>query len=435
MNSRLKFFVVVGSTCVVVLLLVGAVMGGDNPQEGPYRHLAVYTEVLSRIKSDYVEEPDMKSITLGALNGMLEALDPYASYLSADQYKQYLKSSQETKADVGLVLSRRYGYVGIVDAIPGSPAAKTGLTTGDVLEAIKGVSTRDMPLAYAELLLRGDAGSSVEVSVLRLRKPEPQKMTITREAMAYPPVASKMLADEIGYVQVESMAGSRVADVATALAGLARQGAKKMVLDLRHCSTGGPAEGLALANLFLDKGLLGYLQGQKVARQDFPADPAKDIWRLPLVIITNRGTSNGAEVAAAAMLDSKRAEVVGERTYGNAALRRAVPMEDGSAILLAVAKYHAPLGKAIQDGGVAPSVLTIETEAPVDLDEEGAPVQPVKPEAPREPEQDILLKKAIEVLTSGVPADARAIASKKAATSSPGRDDLLPDLVHRPPKQ
>jgi carboxyl-terminal processing protease len=365
---------------------------------------------------------------------MLEALDPYASYLSADQYKQYLKSSQETKADVGLVLSRRYGYVGIVDAIPGSPAAKTGLTTGDVLEAIKGVSTRDMPLAYAEQLLRGDAGSSVEVSVLRLRKPEPQKMTITREAMAYPPVASKMLADEIGYLQVESVASSRVADVATALAGLAKQGAKKMVLDLRHCSTGGPADGLALANLFLDKGLLGYLQGQKVARQDFPADPAKDIWRLPLVIITNRGTSNGAEVAAAAMLDSKRAEVVGERTYGNAALRRAVPMEDGSAILLAVAKYHAPLGKAIQDGGVAPSVLTIETEAPVDLDEEGAPVQPAKPETPREPDQDILLKKAIEVLTSGVPADARAIAKKNAA-SEPGRGNLLPEVTHRPPKQ
>jgi carboxyl-terminal processing protease len=434
MNSRLKFFVVVASTCVVVLLLVGAVMGGNNPQEGPYRHLAVYTEVLSRIKSDYVEEPDMKSVTMGALNGMLEALDPYASYLSADQYKQYLKTSQSDKADVGLVLSRRYGYVGIVDAIPGSPAAKTGLTTGDVLEAIKGVSTRDMPLAYAEQLLRGDAGTSVDVSVLRLRKPEPQKMTLVREAVAYPPVASRMLKDDIGYLQVQSVAGSRVAEINAALAELTKQGAKKLVLDVRHSSTGGPAEGLALANLFLDKGLLGYLQGQKVPRQDFQADPTKTVWRLPLVVITNRGTSNGAEVATAALLDNKRAEVVGERTYGNAALRRSVPMEDGSAILLAVAKYHSPSGKAIQDGGVAPSVLTIETDLAEDLDEEGTPVQPAKPETPRSPDQDILLKKAIEVLTTGVPADARSIARKDGA-AAPERRDLLPNIVHRPPKQ
>jgi carboxyl-terminal processing protease len=136
MNTRFKFLVASSSTLVVFLLLLGAIRGKSAPPEDTYRHLAVYTEVLSRIKSDYVEEPDMKGVTLGALNGLLESIDPYASYLSADQYKQYLKSKDEKKADVGLVLSKKFGYVGIVDSIPGSPAAKAGLTTTDVIETI-----------------------------------------------------------------------------------------------------------------------------------------------------------------------------------------------------------------------------------------------------------------------------------------------------------
>src|SRR5215467_2490685 len=157
MNSRAKFLVVVSSTLLVLLLLLGTVLGKGTSNEGPYCHLAVYTDVLSRIKSEYVEEPDMKSVTLGALNGLLESIDPFASYLNVDQYKEYQKHT-DAKGDVGLVLSKRFGYIGVVSAVPGSPAAKAGLSTGDIIETIKGVGTRDMPLAYATLLLRGDPG-------------------------------------------------------------------------------------------------------------------------------------------------------------------------------------------------------------------------------------------------------------------------------------
>src|SRR5215212_4321434 len=131
MNSRFKLVVVTSSSVLVVLLLLGAVMGRSASPEDAYRHLAVYTEVLSRIKSEYVEEPDIKNVTLGAMNGMLEAIDPFASYLNVDQYKQYLRSGDGKKANVGLMLSRRFGYVGVVNAIPGSSAARAGLTTGD----------------------------------------------------------------------------------------------------------------------------------------------------------------------------------------------------------------------------------------------------------------------------------------------------------------
>src|SRR5438270_2242708 len=243
MNSRLKIVVVSSSTLLVVLLLLGAVHGRSASPEDTYRHLAVYTEVLSRIKSDYVEEPDMKSVTLGAVNGLLESIDPYASFLSADQYKQYQKSRNQHKADVGLVLSKKFGYVGIVDAIPGSPAAKAGLGTTDVIETINGVATRDMPLAYAEMLMQGDAGSTVEVGVLRFRNPEPQKVTITRAVIHYPPVAAKMLPEQVGWLRVQSLAENGVKETAARVEDLQHQGAKQLILDLRHCATGSPREG------------------------------------------------------------------------------------------------------------------------------------------------------------------------------------------------
>jgi carboxyl-terminal processing protease len=155
MNRRFQYSVVAISTCVVSLLLFGAVHGRSaSTDNNPYNNLGVYSEVLSKIKFDYVEEPDMKAVTLGAINGMLESIDPYASYLNADQYKQYQASKDKKKADVGLVLSKRFGYMGVVDALPGSPAGKAGMATGDVIESIANVSTRDMPLAFAELLFR-----------------------------------------------------------------------------------------------------------------------------------------------------------------------------------------------------------------------------------------------------------------------------------------
>jgi carboxyl-terminal processing protease len=342
------------------------------------------------------------------VNGLLESIDPFASYLSAEQYNLNRAQNDKSKGDVGLVLAKRYGYVTVVSALAGSPAAKAGLTTGDLIENIKGVATRDMPLAYAEILLRGDPGTKIEISTVRLRNAEPQKIELTRALIQTPPIIAKMLPDQIGYVRPNSLVSGKAHEIASALAGLEKQGAKGLVLDLRQCSTGDPKEGIELANLFLEHGLVTYLEGQRHSRQDFAADRAKVVTRLPLVVTTNRGTADGAEIAAAALLDNKRAEVVGERSFGDAALRRPITMNDGGAIILSVAKYYSPLGKSIQDNGVVPSVPFVESEPFAELEEEEeAPERPRAPEPERRPEDDSLLKKAIEVLTkSAVPAAA-----------------------------
>jgi carboxyl-terminal processing protease len=400
MTQRLRTLIITVSTILAAALLMGAVLGRSVPDEGAYRQIQVYTEVLEHVKADYVEEPDLKSVTLGALNGLLESIDPFASYLNADQYKEYLKNKDAAKGGVGLVLSKRFGYVGVVDSISGSPADKAGLTTGDMVETIRGVATRDMPLAYANMLLGGKPGTTIEISVLGIRHPEPKKITLTRVEIQYPRVNAKLLADEVGYVQAEAMGPATQEEVTAAVTSLEKQGAKRLILDLRHSSTGSPEEGIALANLFLDKGLITYLRGQTVPRKDFTADPAKAITKLPLVVLTNRGTAGGAEVAAAALLDDKRAEVVGERTYGDASLRRPIATEEGGAIILSVAKYYSPNGKAIQDVSVTPSVQTTEAEPAVEEPDED--VQPEAPAPEVRPGEDPILKKGIEVLMKGV---------------------------------
>jgi len=402
MNSRFKYLVVTTSTCVMLLLVLGSVLGKSASSDRPYPQLAVYTEVLHRIKSEYVEEPDMKSVTLGALNGLLESVDPFASYLNADQYKEYLKNKDLKRGDVGLILSKKTGFVGVVDAQPNSPAAKAGLSTWDMIESIKGIATRDMPLAYASLLLQGEPGSTVELSVVRMRRGDSQTVKLTRAMLTLPPVDSKMLAGQVGYINIDALSPALVKEVAAAVQKLQRDGAQKLIVDVRYCAVGAPEDGVALAGLFLNKGMIGYVQGQTVRRQNFEADPSKVITTLPVAVLTNRGTASAAEVMAAALLDNHRAQVVGERTYGDAAVRKAITMDDGSAIILSVAKYYSPNGKAIQDTGVVPGTPVAEADVQLEYDDNGEPlpetVEQQQQQQNKKTEDDPVVKKALEVL-------------------------------------
>jgi carboxyl-terminal processing protease len=402
MNSRLKYLVVSSSTVLALLLLIGSVLGQSTSSDDPYKHIGVFADVVSRIKTEYVEEPDMKSVTLGALNGMLEAIDPFASYLNADQYKDYLKNKDVRRADVGLLLSKKFGYVGVVGVVPGSPAAKAGFTTGDMIESIKDIATRDMPLAYADLLLRGDPGSVIELSVVRVSKPEPSTVKLTRVNLTVPAVEDQMLPGQVAYIKPETLSAAQVKETAAEIEKLQKQGAQKLIVDLRNTAVGDPEDGIAFANLFMNKGLITYLQGQRVPRQNFNADATKAITTLPTVVLTNRGTADAAEVAAAALMDSKRAELVGEPTYGEASMRKAITMEDGSAIILSVAKYYSPDGKSIQDNRVTPTNQVLQPEPQVDVDDSGEPLPETndqqQPEQQKNLQDDPMVKKALDVL-------------------------------------
>jgi carboxyl-terminal processing protease len=430
MNRGFKYGVVTLSTVLVGFLLIGVVLGQSAPPGGnePYRHLNVFTEVFAKIKAEYVEEPDMKNVTLGAINGLLVSMDPFSSYLNKEQYEAYQKARQTPKANLGLILSRKYGFeMGVVHAIEGSPADQMGLTTGDIIEAINGISTRDMPLAFAEVLLSGEPGSTIELTVLRLRRPEPTTVKLTRAMVTPPGAATKMIDTATGHVQVRTLTAGSAAQVAQKIRDLEKQGARRLVLDLRNCAVSEPAEGILLADLFLDSGKIATLEGQRVAKETFEASSAKTVWKGPLVVLTNRGTAGAAEIAATALLDNKRAQVVGERSYGDAALRKEIATQDGGAVLLAVAKYYSPGGKAIQDVSVTPTHAVVDSTASdsagLDDDPEAAPLPGTPappPSATPAPTEDKILEKAIEVL-----------AGKAGAANQEAAQAVAPQLLPR----
>lgn len=397
MNRRFQFLFVSSSLAAVLMLLVGVKLGSSaNNGDDPYKHFGVFSEVITRIKSDYVEEPDMKNVTLGALNGLLESIDPFASYLSADQYKQYQSLKGTAKGNVGLVLSRRFGYVSVVGSIPASPADKAGLRTGDMLETIKGISTRDMPLAYAEMLLMGDENSTVDIQVLRARKPEPEKLSLTRAQITYPQPVLTLGTDGIATFAITSLEGDLKEAVRKGLDSANARNVKKLIIDLRNCSTGKAGDGIEMAQWFLDKGLIASSNGQRIEEQRYNADPAKQIWKGAVVLLVNRGTAGAAEVFAAALLENKRADVVGERTYGNASIQRSLSLDDGSAVILSVAKYYAPNGKAIQDTGVTPNHPL--NDSPAGANEEDPDGLPNANEPSDKPREDMLMKKGFELI-------------------------------------
>ncbi len=269
MSSRTKYLVVSSSTCLTILLLIGSVIGRGASPDDTLKHIGVFSDVVAHIKSEYVEEPDMKSVTLGALNGLLEAVDPFASYLNAEQYKDYLKSKGTQRADVGLLLSKKSGYMGVVATVPNSPASKAGFSTGDMIESIKGIATRDMPLAYANMLLQGDPGTTVDLSVVQIRRQDPHTIKLTRAMLTLPPVDSKMLDGQVGYLNVDALSADHVKAIAADIKKLQQDGAKKLVVDLRGCALGSPEDGIALSNLFLDKGRITYLEGPESAPPEF----------------------------------------------------------------------------------------------------------------------------------------------------------------------
>jgi carboxyl-terminal processing protease len=403
MNRRFHLAVVAASTCIVGVLIFGTVaVRSATPEDSPYAQLGVFSDVLTKIKLEYVQEPDLKAVTMGAVNGLLESLDPFASYLNAAQYKQYQAEHGKGKADVGLYLSRGPGFIRIVDALPGSAADQSGLTTGDVIESINKISTRDMPVAAAELLLQGEPGTKVELSVLTARQQDPIAMSLTRAPLAYPAVTAKLVTDKgpepVGVVTVGALLAGRANDISQKIQDMQRQGAKKLMLDLRYCGLGPAEEGIAVANLFMDSGLITYTQGQKMRRADSNAVAAKAVSKLPLVVLVNRGTAGAAEVAAAALLESKRATLVGEPTFGDAAVRRPVTLPDGGAVILAVAKYYAPNGKAIQDTHVTPNVLQAQFEPVPQVDGDGPAPGPSKPTT------DLIFERGVKVVPIITPA-------------------------------
>lgn len=365
--------------------LLGVHAGSE--QDGAYRQMGVYAEVLSKIQTDYVTQPNMGDVTTGALHGLLESLDSDSSYLTPTEYKIYKERPTAGEAQVGLTVSKRFGYADVVSVVPGSPADKAHLSDGDILVSVNGQSTREMSPEILRLMLEGKPGSTVVVSVVRPRKSAPDDLTLTRTVAAPPPLEAQEYENgSILYLKPGTLTQARVDEIEAKIKAAGKTG--KILLDLRDSAGGDEQQGIRLANFFIQKGALATLEGQKYPTQSFTADPARFLTAAPLAVLVNRGTYGPAELTAAAILDSKRGDVVGERSFGEGSVQKTFELPDGAAVLLTVAKYEGPDGKKIQDEAVTPNVLVEPA-----LDDEGNEIPAGKTDQPLERALDLLKAK------------------------------------------
>ena len=381
------------SILLVALVFIGGLgpsrVRADSQPDGAYPEMEVYSEVLKKVQTDYVVDPNMTKVTVGALHGLLESLDPDSSYLTPDEYKAYKQQSNEGSAQVGLNISKRFGYATVVSVEPGSPAENQQIEDGDIVEAIDGHSTREMSLVMIRLLLEGKPGTNVSFSLVRPRKAEPDRITLTRTASPAPPLGeTEYESSSILYLKPSVLTKERVQEMANRLKAMQKNGNKKICLDLRDVAEGDEAQGVRLANFFLQSGTIATLSGQKYPTETFSAEPSKFITGAPLVVLVNHGTSGPGEIVAAAVLDNKRGDVVGDRTFGEGSVQKTMDLPDGAALILSVAKYSSPSGKKIQDEAVTPNVVVAASQ---DNDDQTSGAQ-------KAPKPDDQLIKALDIL-------------------------------------
>lgn len=390
MSHRTRLLVALVSTGLIGYIAVGSFLGrvlGDTS----YGQLAVFNEVVRLVIDSYVEPVNVDRAMAGARLGMADALDGDSAYLDPEELRLYQQPPREADAEVGLVLTRRFSFVMVVAARTGSPADKAGLRPGDILKSIDERHTRPMPAVVADRLLRGAPGSSVKLGILRAGA-DPFDVTVVRERVLPTAPQGRMLEAGTGYVQVTDFGPAAGDDVRTLVEGLAREGAVRMVLDLRAAAHGAPADGAKVAELFLQGGPVAKKVGRRAEEELLQADAARSAWSGPLVVLVDNGTAGPGEIVAAALLDAGRAKLVGERTFGRAAVTKTVPLPEGG-LVLTVAKYMSPKGTSIHGQGLSPSVpVAAEREEDEDLPE-------------GTPRPDRILEKGLEVLKAEAPAE------------------------------
>src|SRR5918992_307769 len=358
MSFRSKFLLVVFSATLALYAVVGGLMSISAQQQAndPGAQLRIFESVLKHINDDYVDEPDMNKVRAGALRGLAYGLDPYSTYLTVDQVREYRAGADKSAVGIGAELSQVASYLYVIAPVKGGPAAEAGVQAGDIIEYIDGKATRDISLYDAKQLLNGAAGSEVKLRILRAGA-RPFMVTAKRRATEIPAAEARMEAGKIGVVKVNSLDAGEAADVQKRVQELQKQGAQKFVLDLRSVAGGSLDEAVKVANLFIKSGTIAQTLGKaNQTLKTIPADPKLAIFDNPVVVLIDRGTAGAAEVVASAFAEHKRGEVVGEKSFGAGAEQQLFPLRNGDGLLLTTVKWASSKGKAFLGAGVQPTV-------------------------------------------------------------------------------
>ncbi|MGI8493974.1 MAG: S41 family peptidase [Pyrinomonadaceae bacterium] len=426
MSYRNKFALVLASATIASYALLGSCSGVGNilnihaqqPINDAGAQVRIFESVLQHIQNYYVDEPNLEKVRTGALRGLANGLDPYSSYLTADQVKDYQDKKQNTLVGVGAEFSQ-VSYLYVISVIKDSPADKAGLKSGDFIEYIDNKATRDMSLYDARRMMLGEAGSKINLRVLRPGE-KPQTLTINRGAYKIPQAEARIENGKIGVIKVYSLEDGESNDIKNHVQNLAKQGVQKIVLDLRGVAAGNIQEGVNVANLFIKDGKLAEVIGRdNKVLETYNAEPSKFVFEGKVATLIDLATSGAAEVVSSAMIDRQRGDVIGEKSFGAGTVQQLFTLRGGDGLLLTTAKWASANGKTFlmddrSESGVKPSIEVKRPETPEPIDPEdltNSEEQNTQPNAQPSPtptpvpvkQEDLQLKKALEILMQDKP--------------------------------
>jgi carboxyl-terminal processing protease len=391
-----KAFVISSLLVVLTLSLGGSVASKSADSSATYEQLKLFTEVLSIVQNQYVDEVPPKDLIYNAIKGTLRGLDPHSSFLDPDSYKEMQVETSGSFGGLGIEITLRDDVLTVVSPIEGTPAHRAGLLTGDRIVKIDGLVTKDMQLPDAVKRMRGKPGTKVTITVVREGWTEPKDFDITREQIRVQSVRSADLGGGIAYVKLRQFQEQSPGDMAAALEKAAKTGMKALVLDLRGNPGGLLTAAVEVTEEFIDDGkLVVYTEG-RVRNQNmrFSAHAKKSYPNLPMVVLVNQGSASASEIVAGALQDWGRAIVVGTQTFGKGSVQTIIPLSDGSGLRLTTAKYFTPKGRSIHGKGITPDIVVeIPKEPTAARDRQQPALDPME-----ELKKDIQVQRALDVI-------------------------------------
>ena len=396
MGDSMKKAFVIGSLLVVLTLSLGGSVASKGTDSGAtYEQLRLFTEVLSIVQNQYVDEVPPKELIYSAIKGTLRGLDPHSSFLDPDSYKEMQVETTGSFGGLGIEITLKDDILTVVSPIEGTPAYRAGLNTGDRIVKIDGLVTKDMQLVDAVKRMRGKPGSKVTISVVREGWTEPKDFDIVREQIRVQSVRSHDLGNGVAYIKLRQFQEQSPHDIEAALEKFDKAGMKALVLDLRNDPGGLLTAAVEVSEKFIDDGrLVVYTEG-RVRNQNmrFSAHAKKGYTKMPMVVLVNQGSASASEIVAGALQDWGRAIVVGTQTFGKGSVQTIIPLSDGSGLRLTTAKYFTPKGRSIHGKGITPDIIV---EVPKEPAGKERPLP--SPDFMEEVKKDVQLQRALDVV-------------------------------------
>ena len=391
----MKKALVIGSLLVVFTLSLGGSAASKSATGGAtYEQLRLFTEVLSIVQNQYVDEVPPKELIYSAIKGTLRGLDPHSSFLDPESYREMQVETSGSFGGLGIEITLKDDVLTVVAPIEGTPAYRAGLQTGDKIVKIDGLVTKDMSLPDAVKRMRGKPGTKVTISVVREGWTEPKDYDITREQIRVQSVRTHDLGSGVAYIRLRQFQEQTSSDLDSALDRFVKNGMKSLILDLRNNPGGLLTAAVEVSEKFVDDGkLVVYTEG-RVRNQNmrFSAHAKKTFNGLPMVILVNQGSASASEIVAGALQDWGRAMVVGTQTFGKGSVQTIIPLSDGSGLRLTTAKYFTPKGRSIHGKGITPDIV-------VELPKDDAKRDRVPAADPLEElKKDIQVQRALDVI-------------------------------------